>query len=154
MINSGIGELALATIEDKVNNFKQLFQSIVGWEEKYQKMIELGKNLPTYPEEKRLESFKIKGCQSQVWLYPSFDKGVITFYADSDALLVKGIVAVLLNVYSELSPEDILKVNPIFLKDLGITEHLSMNRTNGLASMIKQIQLYAKVYLIQGKDNK
>ena len=133
-------------IEERISQVMRELGGLADWEERYKKLIEWGSKLPLYPEEFRLDKFKIKGCQSQVWLYPYKTDGKIFFHADSDAVLVKGIVALLLFVYSGSTPSEILKTGSDFLKDLGITQHLSMNRSNGLASMFKQIQLYALVY--------
>src|SRR5438128_571344 len=82
------------------------------------------------PEDKRDEKYKVKGCQSQVWLYPEFKDGKVFFHGDSDAVLVKGIVGLLVSVYSDATPDEILATKPDFLKEVGITEHLSMNRSN------------------------
>jgi cysteine desulfuration protein SufE len=116
------------------------------WEDKYKEIIKIGRELAPYPEDKREEKFKVKGCQSQVWLYPEFKAGRLYFHADSDAVLVKGIVSLLVSVYSDATPDEVLATKPEFLKEVGITEHLSMNRSNGLAAMMKQIQMYALVY--------
>jgi cysteine desulfuration protein SufE len=91
----------------------------------------------------KIDKYKVKGCQSQVWLFPVLKEGKVYFQADSDAMLVKGIISVLLKVYSGQSADDILAHEPSFLNELGITQHLSMNRSNGLASMMKQIKMYA-----------
>lgn len=116
------------------------------WEDRYKELIQVGREMATYPEEFREEKFKVRGCQSQVWLHPHLKDGRVFFDADSDALLVKGIVGLLVQVYSGAAPAEILTDKGEFLKEIGITEHLSMNRTNGLASMMKQIQMYALVY--------
>lgn len=131
---------------ERVTQIKERFLQFNDWEDRYKELINFGKTLAVYPEEKREEKYKIKGCQSQVWLYPEYKGGKVYFYADSDAVLVKGIVALLVNVYSDLTPDEILSIRPDFLKEVGITEHLSMNRTNGLAAMMKQIQMYAVVF--------
>lgn len=133
-------------IADRIDQIKKRFLQYHDWEDRYKELITLGKSLDTYPEDKREEKFKIKGCQSQVWLYPEFKNGKVYFHADSDALLVKGIVGLLVNVYSDATPEEIINTKPDFLKEVGITEHLSMNRSNGLAAMMKQIQMYALVF--------
>jgi len=133
-------------IVDRVDQTKKRFLQYQNWEDRYKELITLGKSLDTYPEDKREEKFKIKGCQSQVWLYPEFKNGKVYFHADSDALLVKGIVGLLVNVYSDATPDEIINTKPDFLKEVGITEHLSMNRSNGLAAMMKQIQMYALVF--------
>lgn len=125
---------------------KQRFLQFPEWEERYKELIHLGRELTSYPEDKREDKYKIKGCQSQVWLYPEFKGGRVYFHADSDAVLVKGIVALLVKVYSDATPDEILTTKPDFLKEVGITEHLSMNRSNGLAAMMKQMQMYALVF--------
>lgn len=131
---------------DRTTQIKQRFLQFKDWEDRYKELITLGKQLPTYPEERRDEKYKVKGCQSQVWLFPEFKEGRVYLHADSDALLVKGIVGLLTSVYSDATPEEILATPPEFLKEVGITEHLSMNRSNGLAAMMKQIQMYAVVF--------
>ena len=133
-------------IEERISQLMTELGGLKDWEDRYKKLIEWGGKLPAYPEEFRQDKFQVKGCQSQVWLYPEKKEGKIYFHADSDAILVKGIVALLLHVYSGSTPTEILTTGSDFLKDLGITQHLSMNRSNGLAAMFKQIQLYALVY--------
>lgn len=141
------------SILDRTEQVKKRFLQYTDWEDRYKELIQLGKTLPPYPEEKRDEKYKVKGCQSQVWLYPEFKEGRVFFHADSDALLVKGIVAILATVYSDATPEDILSTKPDFLAEVGITEHLSMNRSNGLQAMMKQIQMYAVVFKSMQKVN-
>jgi cysteine desulfuration protein SufE len=131
---------------ERVSQVKARFLQFKDWEDRYKELINLGRQLPAYPEDKREEKFKVKGCQSQVWLCPEFKEGRVYFHADSDAVLVKGIVGVLVSVYSDSTPDEILSTSPDFLKEVGITEHLSMNRSNGLAAMMKQIQMYAVVF--------
>lgn len=131
---------------ERTTRIKQRFLQFKDWEDRYKELIVLGKGLSAYPEDKREDKYKVKGCQSQVWLYPEFKEGKVYFHADSDALLVKGIVGILTSVYSDATPEEILSTKPDFLAEVGITEHLSMNRSNGLAAMMKQIQMYAVVF--------
>jgi cysteine desulfuration protein SufE len=133
-------------MSERVTQAKQRFLQFKDWEDRYKELIVVGRELKPYPEDKREEKFKVKGCQSQVWLFPEFKDGRVYFHADSDALLVKGIVGLLTSVYSDATPDEILATSPDFLKEVGITEHLSMNRSNGLASMMKQIQMYAVVF--------
>jgi cysteine desulfuration protein SufE len=133
-------------MEERTTRIKERFLRFKDWEDRYRELIQLGRDLPAYPEERREDKFKVKGCQSQVWLYPEFKDGKVYFLADSDAVLVKGIVGLLTSVYSDATPEEILTTAPEFLKEVGIQEHLSMNRSNGLAAMMKQIQMYALVY--------
>lgn len=134
------------SMAERTARIKERFLKFQDWEDRYKELIHLGRDLAPYPEDKREEKFKVKGCQSQVWLYPEFKDGRVYFHADSDAVLVKGIVGLLTSVYSNATPDEILATKPDFLKEVGITEHLSMNRSNGLASMMKQIQMYALVY--------
>jgi cysteine desulfuration protein SufE len=136
----------MSDIQERIAQIKKRFGAFSDWEDRYKELISVGKEMPQYPEEVRLEKFKVKGCQSQVWLFPKLVEGRVRLAADSDALLVKGIIALLVFVYDNCTPQEILSDRAEFLKDIGITEHLSMNRTNGLASMLKQIQMYALVY--------
>ena len=109
----------------------------------YDYIIELGKNLPTFPEEHRTENAIIKGCQSRVWVYPVLQGQSIYFYGDSDSTLVKGLVSLLVRILSEQSAKDIVAADLYFMDKIGLKVLLSMNRANGLASMIKQMKLYA-----------
>jgi cysteine desulfuration protein SufE len=133
-------------MQERISRIKERFLQFKDWEDRYKELINLGKELNIYPEEKRDDKYKVKGCQSQVWLYPEFKDGRVYFYGDSDAVLVKGIVGLLVTVYSDATPDEILTTKPDFLKEVGITEHLSMNRSNGLAAMMKQMQMYALVF--------
>jgi cysteine desulfuration protein SufE len=127
-------------------------KNTLSWEEKYKKIIDWGKELAAYPEEFRDEKFKVKGCQSQVWLHAARgDNGIVIFQADSDALLVKGLIAILLNEYSGKTPEEILKIDVGFVKDAGLDQHLTPSRTNGLVAMIKQIRSYAQAFYLMDK---
>lgn len=131
---------------ERTTAIKERFLKFSDWEDRYKELIQLGRGLSAYPEDKREEKYKVKGCQSQVWLFPEFKDGRVFFHADSDAVLVKGIVGLLVSVYSDATPDEILETKPDFLKEVGITEHLSMNRSNGLAAMMKQMQMYALVF--------
>ncbi|MBK9322462.1 MAG: SufE family protein [Bdellovibrionaceae bacterium] len=123
------------------------FSALNDWEDRYKKVIELGRALSPMAEELKTESNRIKGCQSQVWLAAQLDsQGHVVFQGDSDALIVKGLVALLLNVYSGSSPEDILQNPPEFLKVLGFEGNLSPSRANGLHAMLKQIRFYATAF--------
>ena len=126
-------------IQEKIDQIKKAFPVTLDWEHKYEKIIEYGKRWPGLPEASRIEDLKVKGCQSQVWIKasPTADKKVV-FEGDSDALIVKGLVAIVLKVYSGETPETILATEPAFLKDIGFDTGLSPSRTNGLYSMIKQ----------------
>ncbi len=119
------------------------FASFQNWEGKYRFLIEKGRALESYPEMFRQDIFKIKGCQSQVWLYPQKRGENIVFYGDSDAFIVKGIIAVLFFVYNNQSPKNILAFDANFIEDIGLRQHLSLSRANGLGNMLKQMKLYA-----------
>ncbi len=144
-MNQTVRRLYLTIIE-RIEAVKGRLQQFNDWEDRYKELIQLGRALAPISDEQRDEKYQVKGCQSQVWLIPEFKDGHVYFLADSDAVLVKGIIALLVNVYSGSTPDEILNNKPDFLKEVGITEHLSMNRTNGLASMMKQIQMYAVVF--------
>jgi len=141
-------------IEDKIIAIKKDFSS-ENWEVKYEKIIEYGKNWPGLNENSKIEDLKIKGCQSQVWIKAELNaEKKIIFTGDSDAIIVKGLVAIVLKVYSGESPETILATTPDFLKEIGFysglssssSSGLSSSRTNGLYAMIKQIKYYATAF--------
>lgn len=121
------------------------FEKLKDWESRYKKLIEWGKALPDLPDHLRTEESKVKGCQSQVWFHAKLnDDGTVTFQGDSDALLVKGLVAVLLKIYNGATPAEILNFKPDFLQAMGFSSNLSPSRTNGLYSMVKQIIYFAQ----------
>ena len=113
------------------------------WMQRYEYMIDLGKSLPLIEKQNKTDDRVIKGCQSKVWLHSEMNHTKIDFTADSDAILTKGLVALLLRVFSNQTPEDILKADTLFIDEIGLKEHLSPTRANGLVSMLKQIKLYA-----------
>jgi cysteine desulfuration protein SufE len=135
--------MSLKERQDKV--FAQ-FQSLGDWEDRYKKLIEIGKRLPELPVEKKTDDVLVKGCQSQVWMHARLENGLVVFEADSDAILVRGLVALLLEVYSRATPEEILATPPDFVKDIGLESKLSPSRANGVFSMIKQIKYYAMAF--------
>ncbi len=116
------------------------------WMDKYQYIIDLGKQLPEFPEDWKTDANKITGCQSQVWIHHSFEDGKIKLNAISDAAIVSGLIALLLKVYNERSPQEILTTKPTFLADLGLDKHLSPTRSNGLHAMLKRVGELATVY--------
>lgn len=134
------------TIKEIQNDIVSKFEEITEWDEKYALLIKFGREIDEFSEEFRVDKNKIEGCQSQVWLNASFKDGKIYFDADSDSTIVKGLAALLLKVYSEQTPSDILSSPPDFLHKIGIDSHLSPTRKNGLGAMLKQIQLYAVAY--------
>jgi cysteine desulfuration protein SufE len=119
------------------------FDQLTDWEDKYKKIIDMGREMPALDESLKTEKYKLSGCQSQVWINAKLENGKIIFEADSDAAIVKGLIAILVKVYSNNSPEEILTNPPTFLEKIGIDKHLSPTRKNGLGAMMKQIQMYA-----------
>ena len=116
------------------------------WMEKYEHLISLGKDLPLISEEHKLDINLIKGCQSKVWLHAELQNGRVVFTADSDAIITKGIIALMVRALSEQTPEAIVNANLDFIDSIGLKEHLSPTRSNGLLSMIKQMKLYALAF--------
>jgi cysteine desulfuration protein SufE len=131
------------TILEKQSEIVKEFSKIEQWEDRYKLIIQMGKKLPEFPKEFQNEKFKVKGCQSTVYMHAKKEDNKIYFIADSDAAIVKGLIALLLQTYSGHSPEEIMQTPPKFLEELGLNTHLSQSRSNGLASMIKQMKLYA-----------
>ena len=122
------------------------FSMFDDWEERYQYMIDLGKSLPLIKAEFKTDDNIIKGCQSKVWLKGDLNQEKIVFTADSDAILTKGIIAILIRTFSNQNPKEILDANLDFIDKIGLKEHLSATRANGLVSMIKNIKMYALAY--------
>jgi cysteine desulfuration protein SufE len=135
--------MTLNEVQDKIIDDFSLFDD---WMDKYQQLIELGKDLPPIDEKKRTESYLIKGCQSKVWLDAELVDGKIYFTADSDAIITKGIVALLIQVLNKRTPKEILAADLYFIDRIGLKENLSPTRSNGLVSMVKQMRLYAIAY--------
>jgi len=135
---------------ERQNQIVSEFENLPDWEARYKKLIEIGKALPGLPDEKKLEDFKVKGCQSQVWIHARVENGKIFFDADSDALLVRGLIALLLRVYSNATPAEILAAAPDFVGKIGLESKLTPSRANGLFAMIKQIKFYALAFAAAG----
>ncbi len=133
-------------LSDRQKQVVSEFSGLADWEDRYKKLIEIGKALPTLPDIKKTEDAKVKGCQSQVWMHASLENGRVIFAADSDALLVRGLVALLLRVYSGCTPDEIISTPPDFVKEIGLESKLSPSRANGLYSMIKQMKYYAMAF--------
>lgn len=127
-------------------NLIEEFELFDDWMDKYNYIIELGKELPMIDEQYKTPEFLIEGCQSQVWLHADYHDGKVFFTADSDAIITKGIVNLLIRVLSERTPQEIIDNDLHYLDAIGLKEHLSPTRSNGLASMIKQIKLYAVAF--------
>jgi cysteine desulfuration protein SufE len=134
------------SLKERQDKVVAQFQSLGDWEDRYKKLIEIGKRLPELPVEKKTDDVLVKGCQSQVWMHARLENGLVVFEADSDAILVRGLVALLLEVYSRATPEEILATPPDFVKDIGLESKLSPSRANGVFSMIKQIKYYAMAF--------
>ena len=125
------------------------FSFFEDWMQRYEHMIELGKSLPLIQPQHKTENNIIKGCQSKVWIHAALDKDQLVFTADSDAIISKGIIALLIRVFSHQPPAEILAADISFIDKIGLKEHLSPTRANGLLSMIKQMKLYAVAYQTQ-----
>jgi cysteine desulfuration protein SufE len=138
--------MSIKEIQDELVEEFSIFED---WIERYEYMIELGKSLPLIAEEYKTEENTIKGCQSKVWLHAERKNNLLAFTADSDAIITKGIVAILIRVFTNQSATDILEASTDFIDEIGLKEHLSPTRANGLASMVKQIKLYAIAYQTQ-----
>ena len=135
--------MTISEIQDKIIDEFSLFED---WMGKYNLLIDLGKELPVINSKFKVKDFLIEGCQSKVWLHPEYDGNVITFTADSDAIITRGIVALLVNVLSNRTPEEILSADLYFIEKIGLRQNLSPTRSNGLLSMVRQIKLYAMAY--------
>ena len=134
------------SIESIQQDLVEEFEMFDDWMQRYEYMIDLGKSLPLIDDTHKTDDKIIKGCQSKVWLDASLDGDRVTFTADSDAIITKGIIAVLVRVFSNQKPQAILEANTDFIDEIGLKEHLSPTRANGLVSMIKQLKMYATAY--------
>ena len=128
------------TLQEAKASVVEEFSMLEEWLDKYEYLIELGKNLATFPEEKKTEDRLIKGCQSRVWLDAKVDDGRLWFKADSDAIITKGIISLLISVYNGRTPAEILSSDFSFIEKIGLRENLSPTRANGLVSMIETIR--------------
>ncbi len=137
--------MTIKEIQDEIKDEFAMFDD-ENWDERYQYVIDLGKTLPLIAEQYKTEENIIKGCQSKVWLHGEENDGKIVFTADSDAILTKGIIAILIRTFSGQTASDILEADTKFIDEIGLKEHLSPTRANGLVSMIKQIKMYALAF--------
>jgi len=137
------------TIEAIQEEIIDEFSMFDDWMQKYEYMIDLGKSLPLIQESNKTEDRLINGCQSKVWLDAQLAGDRIVYTADSDAIITKGIIAILLRVFSNQTPKDILASNTNFIDEIGLKEHLSPTRANGLVSMIKQLKIYALAFQVK-----
>ena len=136
----------MTTIQEKQEEILKEFDLFEDWMGKYEYIIELGKTLPMIDNKHKTDNNLIKGCQSRVWLHADEQDGKIIYSADSDAIITKGIVAILIRVLSSQTAEEIVKADLAFIDEIGLKEQLSQTRANGLVSMIKEIKLYALAY--------
>jgi cysteine desulfuration protein SufE len=134
------------TIQEIQNEIVEEFSMFDDWMQRYEYIIDLGKGLPLIDEQYKTEDNLIKGCQSKVWVHAEQQDDKIVFTADSDAILTKGIIAILIRAFSNQKATDILGANTDFIDEIGLKEHLSATRANGLVSMIKQIKMYALAF--------
>jgi cysteine desulfuration protein SufE len=134
------------TIEEVQQEIIEEFSVYEDWMDKYGYLIELGNELPDLAQTEKTDEYLIKGCQSRVWLVPELKNGKIFFKGESDAIIVKGLVALLLRVTSGRTPRELMESEMHFIDDLGLKQHLSPTRSNGLLAMVKQIRLYAVAY--------
>lgn len=134
------------TINEIQDEIIEEFQDFDDWMDRYQLLIDMGGEQPALPEEYKTEQNLIDGCQSRVWLQADMVDGKVRFQAESDALIVKGIVALLVRVFDGQTPQDILSSDLYFIDRIGLTEHLSPTRSNGLLAMLKQMKMYALVF--------
>ncbi len=134
------------TIQEKQERIIRQFELLGDWTERYKYIIKLGQKLDPIDEKFKIDENLVRGCQSQVWLITDLENDRIIFKADSDAAITKGLVALMVNFYSGETPDAILQTNPDFIQKIGMQEHLSPTRSNGLASMVKQMKIYAMAY--------
>jgi len=138
--------MSIAEIQNEIIEEFSLFDD---WMQKYEHMIELGKSLPLIDAAYKTDDHIIKGCQSKVWVHAALQDNQLIFTADSDAIITKGIIAILIRTFSNQHPKDILEADTDFIDAIGLKEHLSPTRANGLVAMIKQIKLYAIAFQTQ-----
>lgn len=136
----------MATINEIQDEIIDEFSGLTDWMDKYSYIIEMGNALPPLDEKYKTPDNLIEGCQSRVWVNATYDGGVIRFDADSDAIIVKGIISMLVRVLSGQTPSAILDAELYFIDEIGLKEHLSPTRSNGLLAMVKQIKMYALAY--------
>jgi cysteine desulfuration protein SufE len=138
--------MSITSIQEEIIEEFDMFDD---WMQRYEYMIELGKSLPLIADDYKTEENLIKGCQSKVWVHAELEGDKLVFTADSDAIITKGIIAILIRAFSNQKPADIIAANTEFIDQIGLKDHLSPTRANGLVSMIKQLKLYAIAYQTQ-----
>jgi len=139
----------MSSIKEIQNEIVSEFEMFDDWMQRYEYMIDLGKDLPLIEEQYKTDKNSIKGCQSKVWVHAELDGDKLEFTADSDAIITKGIIAILIRTFSGQHPTNIIEADTDFIDEIGLKEHLSPTRANGLVSMIKQLKMYAVAYQTQ-----
>lgn len=142
----------IMTINELQDEIIEEFSDFTDWMDKYQLLIDLGNEQQPLDERYKVESNLIEGCQSRVWLQADYHDGVIDFTAESDALIVKGIIALLIRILSGHTPDEIIAADLYFIDRIGLREHLSPTRSNGLLAMVKQMRMYALAYKAKGES--
>ena len=137
------GSISIQQTEQEIVEEFELFDS---WDDKYEYIIDLGKKLAVLDDKYKTDNNKVKGCQSTVWLAAFYENGIITFKADSDAVIVKGLISMLIRVLSNHTPDEILDAKLDFIQKIGMTSHLAQTRSNGLLSMVRQMKNYALAF--------
>ncbi|MDD2438484.1 MAG: SufE family protein [Massilibacteroides sp.] len=138
------------TINEEQNRIIEEFSVFDDWMDKYALLIDLGNSLSSLDEKYKTESNLIAGCQSRVWLQADYEDGIITFQGESDAVIVRGIVSMLITILSGHTPKEILDADLYFIERIGLKEHLSPTRSNGLVAMVKQMRMYALAFQVKG----
>jgi cysteine desulfuration protein SufE len=138
----------MSTINERQDEIIEIFSTFDEWLDKYSQLIEFGNALPSLDEKYKTENNLIEGCQSRVWLHAEFDGKSVTYHAESDAVIVKGIVSLLIDILSGHSPKEILESDLYFIDKTGLREHLSPTRSNGLTAMVKQMRMYALAFSV------
>jgi len=134
------------TINEVQDNIIEEFSLFDDWMDKYNILIDMGKELPLIDPRFKVKDYLIEGCQSKVWLYPGYDGNIISFTADSDAIITRGIVALLIKVLTGRTPDEIIQANLYFIDRIGLRQNLSPTRSNGLLAMVRQMKLYAMAF--------
>lgn len=142
--------MSIAAVEEEVVEEFGLFD---GWDDKYEYIIDMGKKLPPLDPKYKVEENKVKGCQSTVWLGAEYEEGKVQFKADSDAVIVKGLISLLVRVLSNRTPDEIMAAKLDFINRIGMTSHLAQTRSNGLLAMVKGMKNYALAYKLKEQDN-
>ncbi|KIO78086.1 Fe-S metabolism protein SufE [Pedobacter lusitanus] len=138
------------TINEQQDEIIEEFEIFSDWMDKYENIIDMGKELPLIDAQYKIPENLIKGCQSSVWLHPEYKEGRIWFTADSDAIITKGLISMMVRVLSGHTPQEIIEADLYFINTIGLQSHLSPNRSNGLLAMLKQMKMYAMAFKSQG----